>query len=152
MCLSKISSRECVPHSLRAPVPFLPSRPLEHPSQEPTTTHSTPIAPRARYWPIRQKTNPRRVLTSSSMGCSSRSKRTQGRAAGDHRVWLASNPSKPGLAASPAETEGRMDTRLWDHKLVKATCTAGLVISGAWSSTPGVVGANVDRRRGSCGH
>lgn len=37
-----------------------------------------------------------------------------------------------------------MDTggRLWDHKLVEAA--AGLLISGAWSSTPGVVGANGD--------
>lgn len=45
LCVSNITSRECVPHSPRAPVPFTPSRPLEHPSQEPTTTHSPPSPP-----------------------------------------------------------------------------------------------------------
>lgn len=70
--------------------------------------------------------------------------------AGDHGFgW---QPQSAGTGGKPGGNRRTDGYRLWDHKLVKATCTAGLVISGAWSSTPGVVGANVDRRRGSSAH
>lgn len=141
-------SRDCVPHSPRAPVPFPPSRPLEHPSQEPTTTHSPPSPPGHDIGPS-DKTNPRRILTSSAVGRHDRSKRTQKRAAGDPGGW---QPQSAGTGGKPGGNRRTDGYRLWDHKLVKATCTAGLVISGAWSSTPGVVGANGDRRRGSSAH
>lgn len=106
LCVSSITSRECVPHGPRAPVPFPPSRPLEHPSQEPTTTHSTPSRPGGMIL-AHQTKRPTRAVSSyhrRRAGLPSPSGPRDGR-----RVTLGSGnpgePSQPGLAASPAETE-----------------------------------------------
>lgn len=137
MCLEYFIPRVWFPvpqsHSHR---PARPSTSQEPPSG--LTAPPPPISPPRAY-----NVGPSLVLGG---GRYSRSKRAQRRAAGD--PWGGFAPVTR-AGGKPGGTRGwipRGAATVWDHKLVKAT--AGLVISGAWSSTPGVVGANGDRRRG----
>lgn len=115
-----------------------PSSPC--PSSIPTIPLARAPKPRAHHHPLHplsprgmilahQTKRPTRAVSSRPRRWADRrcrSKRTQGRAAGEPwGCWLA-NPQQPaGTGGKPGGNRGRMDTWLWDHKLVKATWDSG---------------------------
>lgn len=136
------------------PGPIPTTIPTQAPSQEPPSgIVSPPPAPSPPSVVSIHLTRNTRALSFTFFSWGRQTSQVQAGPETERLVTLRRRPlSTAGAGGKPGETRGRLYTYPWgvlsrDHKLVKATHSGVVDQRALGPSTPGVVGANVDRWR-----